>query len=166
MVQSQIGDIAKTSGWRGDSHNKTAEPGTVTSLPVVDNTDPRGKNIRTSIDCYVTGTYIGKKGQSFEVKQRYTIFVSYSSNTQQETMQQARNELVKDFSSRYGKTFNVRDIFIPDFKPAPEEAAPIEMYRGSTTFKNRFPSRSQYDIDTERVMMKTNTANIKRRYGI
>jgi len=165
MAGSQISEIARSVGWRGDRSHKQAEPSQITTLPVVDKTDPVRKNIRTSIDCYVSGTYIGKKGQQFEIKQRYTIFVSYSKGTQYEAMQEVRNVVASDFSRKYGQTFNVRDIFIPNLTTPMDEAAPMEMYGGSRTFKGRFPERAKFSIENERIAAKTNIANIRRRYG-
>lgn len=166
MATSVIGDVSRSVGWRGDRSNKMAEPGSITSLPVIDNSVPTKQNIRTSIDCYVTGTYVGKKGQMFTVKQRYTIFLSYGRDTQFQTLQQTRSVIVSDFGSRYGGVFNVRDVFIPDLKVPAGEAEPLQMYGGSTVFKGRFPNRAKYEIDTERSIAGTNIGNIRRRYNL
>jgi hypothetical protein len=166
MATSAIGDLSRSVGWRGDRMNRVAEPGNITSLPVIDNTEPTKQNVRTSIDCYVTGTYVAKKGQIFTVRQRYTIFLSYGRNTQFQTMQQARNVIVSDFGGRYGGSFNVKDVFIPDLKLPPGEAEPMQMYRGSSVFKGRFPGRATYEMDTEKRIAGTNIANIRRRYGL
>lgn len=162
---SPIGEIARSVGWRGDASHKVAEPSQITSLPVIDKTDPVRKNVRTSIDCYVSGTYIGKQGKQFEIKQRYTIFVSYSKGTQYDAMQEARNAIVADFSRKYGQTFNVRDVFVPTLNAPIDDAAPMEMYGGSRTFKGRFPARAKYEVETEKKIASTNIASIRRRYG-
>jgi len=164
-VVSQIGEIASKHGWRGSSGYKVAEPSTVTTMPVVDQSDPSSQNVRTSIDCYVSGQYVGKKGQVHEVRQRYTIFVSYSKATQYDAMQQTRNAIASDFSSKYGKTFNITTIFVPETQFRSPEPQPAEMYRGSTVFKNRF-DRARYELGTEKVKYQQNTGNIRRRYNI
>lgn len=162
---SQIGEIARQVGFRGAKGFQVAEPSAVTSLPVIDYTQPGVPNVRTSVDTYVHGQYVGKNGQIHEVRQRYTIFVSYGAGTQNEAMTQTRSVIASDFSNRYGRTFNITSVFVPVFRPAPGVADDVLMYGGSRLFKERF-DRAKWELDTERVKFGKNTANIKRRYSL
>jgi hypothetical protein len=164
-MASQISDLARNVGFKGNSGFRVAEPHNVTTLPVIDNTVPGSPNIRTSVDTYVHGQYIGKNGQIHEVRQRYTIFVSYGGATQNQTMEQTRSVIASDFSNRYGRTFNITSVFVPMLRSAPDAAEDMQFYGGSRTFKGRF-DRVKWELDTERAKFSTNTTNIKRRYSL
>lgn len=165
VMVSQIGELAKSVGFRGARGYMVAEPSTVTSMPVIDHTQPGVPNVRTSVDTYVHGQYVGKNGQIHEVRQRYTIFVSYGPGTQADAMNQTRSVIASDFSNRYGRTFNITTVFVPTFRPAPGAADDVLMYGGSRLFKERF-DRAKWELDTERTKFSTNTTNIKRRYSL
>lgn len=170
---SQIGEIARTVGFKGTPTHRIAEPSTVRTLAVVDNTDPTSQaNVRTSVDCYVSGTYISRNGKQFEVTQRYTIFVAYSKATQAQTMTQARDRIMGDFQARYGSTFNVSSVYVPPLivptGPIPgvqEGAAPAELYMGSRLYKQMTAYEKQrYDVGTERQKSRVNIESIRKRY--
>jgi len=164
--QGQIGEIARTSGFRGSQQHKIAEPAPISTLPVVDLSDPRGGNVHTSIDCYVSGQYVGKRGQIHEVQQRYTVFVSYGRDGQSDAMRQTRSVIASDFSKRFGGTFNMTTVFVPELRvPQGREADPELMYGGSRTFAGRF-DRSRYELEGEKIKYGENYKNIRRRYGL
>ena len=118
-MPSQIQELANTVGFRGTPNNRIAEPSQIQTLPVIDNAVPTQSNIRTSVDCYVSGQYVTRNGKVTEVTQRYTIFVAYSKATQMQTMQQIRDRITSDFQAKYGKTFNVTNVYIPTI-PVPK----------------------------------------------
>lgn len=175
-MPSQIGEIAKTVGWKGTSGHKLAEPSSVQTLPVVDNSNPYQSNIRTSVDCYVSGQYVQRNGRTFEITQRYTIFVAYSRETQAATMSQVRDRVTMDFQARYGRTFNVVNTFVPGL-PIPKEkviqgiapgkVAPLEMYQGTDMFRSmtRY-EKMRWDIGAEHLKEKVNVQSIRKRYGM
>lgn len=142
-------------------------------MPVIDNTDPVAANVRTSIDCYVSGQYVGKGGKSFEVKQRYTIFVSYGQRTQMQTMSQVRNAIANDFSQKYGMQFTISSVYVPSLiTPKPDapgvkkgEEQPIEFYLGSGSFR-RMTRYEKYhaDVDAERVRHNVTLKDVRSRY--
>ena len=165
---ASIGEIAATVGWKGTSSNRTAEPQVNRNLPVIDNgTGSAGKTISTSIDCYVSGEYVSRKGQRMAVIQRYSIFVRYGPDTQAATMQQVRGRISQDFSEKYGAQFNVAHVHVPDLL-TPVEAPTAEaeqFYRGSEEWRLRI-ARASFDIGTEGVKAKKNITNIRRRYDL
>jgi hypothetical protein len=173
FIVTTIQELAKTTGFRGPANHKFAEPGGIRTLPIIDNSVPTRSNIRTSVDCYVSGQYLQKNGNVIEVTQRYTIFVSYSHDTQMQTMSQVRERIIQDFESRYGKEFNVTTVFVPDLPvPPPKlpgvgagEIAPLEMYRGSDLFKQITAyEKLRYDVGTENVKSRINIDSLRDRY--
>ena len=162
-----INELAKSVGFTGQPNHKIAEPGQIRTLPIVDNSVPTRKNVTTSVDCYVSGQYVQKNGAIIEVTQRYTIFVSYSKDTQRQTMQQVNTRIVGDFEARYGGTFNVSTVFVPDLPiPIEDKAEPLELYGGTDMFRqmSRF-EKMRTDIYQERLKERTNIRSIKSRYG-
>jgi hypothetical protein len=173
-MADDIKQIASSVGWRGSPNWKTAEPAHNRALPVIDNSNPYANNVRTSIDCYVSGSYFGKNGKTFEVVQRYTVFVAYSKETMPATLQAVRQQIVMDFEAKYGKTFNVTNVYVPDLRVPKDEKlpglktgqdVPIEMYMGSSMFRDlsRY-ERMKLDVGTEKLKAQTNIASIRKRY--
>lgn len=175
-MASQIGEIANTIGWRSGTPNaKRAEPSAVRTLPVVDNTNRFSSNVRTSVDCYVSGEYVQRNGKSFTVTQRYTIYVGYTKDTQAATMSQVRDRIASDFQAKYGRTFTITDVSVPSM-PVPKDAVvpgvgagqdiPMELYMGSQFFKQMHGfQRMRYEIGTERTKADMNIKSIRSRYG-
>lgn len=164
-----IGELAKSPGFKGTPQNKLAEPDGVRTIPVIDNTLPVGKNMRTSIDCYVSGQYIQPNGKVIEVRQRYTIFVGYHRETQAQTMAEVRNRIISDFDARYGGTFNVSTVHVPDIPAAPVAAGPEDeqLYQGSGLWRREVMppyEKERFDIATEKIKAATNIKNLRDRY--
>lgn len=171
-----VKEIADQVGFRGGSPtHRIAEPSTVRTLPVIDNSNPYASNVRTSIDCYVSGQYVQRNGRILEVTQRYTIFIAYDRESQPATMQQVRDRVLSDFQDKYGGQFNVSSVFVPDM-PVPRATlvpgvpsgaqAPMEFYWGSQMFRDMTKyEKLRFDVGTEREKASTNIASIKRRYG-
>jgi hypothetical protein len=164
-MPSQIGEIANTVGWKGAPSHRMAEGNTNRTLPIIDNSARTG----TNIDCYVSGQYVGKKGQVHEYTQRYSVYVSYNKSTQMQTMQQVRQRIIDDFQARYGRTFNITTVFVPDL-PVPisdqlKNVQDVEMYRGSSLFRSmsRY-EKMRVDVTTEKLKAKANITSIKARY--
>jgi hypothetical protein len=177
MAQSDIGVLASTVGFKNSSANsKIAEPSSIRTLPVIDNSDPTSSNIRTSIDCYVSGQYVQKNGKRLEVTQRYSIYVSYGKNTQSMTMKQVKDRIASDFQSRYGTTFNITTIYAPDLPiprsksfggVAPGDAEnPIFLYGGSRLFRSMTAyEKLRTDVGVEKTKSTLNIQSIRKRYG-
>lgn len=175
-MPTTIGELAKQVGFKGTPHHRLAEPSSVRTLPVLDNSSPVASNIRTSVDCYVSGQYVQRNGNVIEVTQRYTIFVAYHKQTQFATMQQVRDRIIMDFEAKYGKTFNVTNVFVPTL-PVPKDktfrgvrkgaTGDLFMYEGSELFREMTKyERARYEIGTQREMASTNISNIRQRYGL
>ena len=131
-----------------------------------------GPTVNTSIDCYVTGIYMGPKGQSISIKQRYTVFVSYTKNTQLSAMNKIRAQIIQDFEMNFPQ-FKVSDIFIPEtslpIPPSPSDVGDDmdTFYRGSELFK-RISSVDvgQFRVETEKAIFNSRVKQIKRKYGL
>jgi hypothetical protein len=173
---SQIGEIAQTIGWRGAINHKVAEPSSVHNIPVIDNSNQFSTNVRTSVDCYVSGQYVQRNGKTFEITQRYTIYVAYNKENQMATMAQVRSRIVSDFESKYGKTFTVTNVYVPPV-PIPIDQVtpgvqpgtdiPIEFYRGTDAFRSMTKyEKLRWDVGTERVKAETNIQSIRKRYKL
>jgi hypothetical protein len=168
-----IQEIASQVGFQGSSYQKSAEMPAETLAPI-DNGAPMqmGQNISTSIDCYVAGTYVGKKGQRLEVTQRYQIFISYNKDTQAQTMVMVRNRISEDFNRKYGGNFNISAVFVPEFAAPPGEAEPEMFYGGRMAWagrKSRYGTpieRASYEIGTEKTKYSLNSGSIRKRYGV
>ena len=186
--KSQIAEIGQTVGWKGTPAHRTAEPSTVRTLPVIDNSNRYASNVRTSVDCYVSGQYVQRNGRVLEVTQRYTIFVAYSKETQLSTMNQVRDRVLSDFQAKYGGTFNVINVQVPQLPVPRSEQIPgvppdkdaMQLYGGSELFQDEMirgtPNRIfremtkyeklRYDVGTERAKAKTNIESIRKRYKL
>jgi len=166
-----IKDLANQVGWQGSSIHRTAEPSQVSTLPVIDNASRINRaNVRTSVDCYVMGQYVQKNGKIMEVTQRYTIFVAYSEDSQAQTMNQVRDMIIRDFQEKYGKTFNVTNVWVqPLSAPVAQQrniAEPEMMYRGTTMFRGMTQyEQMRYEVGTQKEISKTNIQSIRKRYG-
>ena len=168
----QIGELLQTFGAQGTPNHRLISPTSVRTLPVIDNSNPLQSNVRTSVDCYVSGQYTTRTGKTVEVTQRYTIFVAYSQEMQAATMAQVRARIIEDFEGKYGRTFNVTNVFIPalPIPVAPFQSsaggAPLTFYRGSEMFHNMTEyERLRYDVGTQKEMSSTNIDAIRRRYA-
>jgi len=167
-----IAEIASTIGFRGGHGGKTAEMPPSTLSPI-DNGNPIDKqaNVTTSIDCYVAGTYVGRKGQRLETMQRYTIYVSYSRDTQAQTMVMVRNRISEDFAKKYSQ-FLISTVFVPELQAPAGEADAELFYGGRQAWANRRDrygtpiQRATFEVGTEKEKERLNIGNIRRKYGL
>ena len=168
---TEISVLSNTTGFRAvNARDRHAEPSSVRTLPVIDNSLPNGKNIRTSVDCYVSGQYVQRNGKSLSVTQRYSIFVSYGRETQVNTLKEVRERVASDFQERYGGTFNITTVFVPDLKTpvdVPLYGEDIGLYGGSALFKRQLGNyeKMRLEVGTERLKDRMNVQSIRRRYG-
>ena len=165
-----ITELAKDQGFSGSKFHRFAELRTSKQY-TVDESSSFQNNIQTSVDCYVSGTYIGSDGNTIEVKQRYTIYVSYSKDTQRIAMQKVRNMIIQDFEREFAQ-FHVTDVFIPEAKfiiplGAEGKAESAEFYFGSDLFKKMSRLNvAKYKMATESAIYKSRKAQLKKRYGM
>ena len=172
---SKISELATSVGFKGTAQHKIAEPSSVSSLQSIDNSVQTQSNIRTSVDCYVSGQYVQRNGKIIEVTQRYTIFVAYSKETQMQTMTQVRSRIIQDFEARYGNAFNVSTVYVPQI-PVPKTAVldgstpgdvqSAGFYKGTDMFREMTKyEKMRYDVGGEREKSTTNIRSIRKRYG-
>lgn len=165
-----IAEISSDYGFRGSTYHKYADIPTAKQI-TIDESSSGANNINTSVDCYVSGVYAGRTGKSLEIKQRYTVFVSYSSKTQKMAMQRVREQLIRDFELNFPQ-LRISDVFIPEDKfiiplGASGLSEPEEFYFGSDLFKRM--SRldvGRFKIGTEKDIYKSRTDQIRKRYGL
>ena len=170
MATSEIGQLLNTGVVRGTPSHKLVDTGYPASLPIIDNSMPGQSPVRTSVDCYVSGQYVGRDGKIIEVTQRYTIFVSYSKSTQLQTMSEVRSRIVADFMAKFGKTFNISTVYLPTL-PVPVGQVPqgiadaSQMYGGSEMFRaiTKY-EKMRVDIGTQKEIAQSNIKAIRERY--
>lgn len=164
-----ISEVAE-QGFSGNKWHKYAE--IVGSRYVtIDESTASENNVDTSVDCYVAGTYIGRDGATIEVRQRYTIYVSYSRSTQRIAMTKVRATIINDFERNF-PSFHITDVFLPEEKfitPLGKEGLreSEEFYYGSELFKTL--SRrdvGRFRVGTERDIFKSRISQIKRRFNL
>lgn len=164
----KISELAQSVGFQGNGKLKRAEPSISRTIPPVDKSVPLMKTMRTSVDCYVSGQYVQRDGRVIEVMQRYSVFIAYTRETQLEAMQEVRNRISQDFQNKYGQTFNIATIFVPDLiaPPLPTVPEPEQMYGGTSLFKQLSAyERERYEVSTERLKSDLNVHSIRQRYG-
>lgn len=158
-----VAEIAQSSGFKGSGYRRTAEPA-YTQFSIDNSLTGGARAVSSSVDCYVAGTYVGRKGKTLEVFQRYRIFVRYDASTQKSTMADLRSRIMGDFSQKYGQ-FNITTVFIPDVPVAPDVLGDQGFYGGEGVWRSRI-QRASFEIGTEREKARLNVSSIKRRYNI
>jgi hypothetical protein len=149
-------------GWQG-KQNKEAESLQSQQLNSVENYNPNERTISTTIDCYVTGEYIGSDGKSIKIRQRYSIPIKYSRSTLNEVMQELRQKIQDEFAKNYPE-LPITEVFVPLLTPQTAYET-ISFYRGSKYWKlllkrNLEPSEAKVDED-----VKYKARKIIKRYG-
>jgi hypothetical protein len=164
-----IKEIADQQGFTGSRWHRHAD--FVNGRQYTIDESSYGPTVNTSIDCYITGIYIGVKGNSISIKQRYTVYVSYTRSTQMNAMNKIRSQIMTDFEQNFPQ-FKISDIFIPETQlPIPMQAGPDEnadqFYRGSQLYR-RISSVDvgQFQVGTERAIFKSRIDQIKKKYGL
>ena len=165
---TSVSELLKSGRFQGSSSYKHAE------FPhrdfTLDFSDPTKRNVYTSVDCYVSGTYFAK-GRVFNVTQRYSVFVSYNKETRQHAMLKVRDQVMQDFQHEYPE-LSISDVFIPENKfgipmGGPPGSQPTEFYQGSDLWKrmSRFDV-ARYKLSVEKEIYKSRTDNIRKKYGV
>jgi hypothetical protein len=152
----------------GGKRHKFAEAIDIDKSKVIDYSDPNYNNISTSIDCYVSGHYLDRKGNMLEIKQRYTVYVQYNKATITPALQQVRKNILESFKNQYPGMM-IDEVFIPELiSPLGKEGIMEEesFYYGSKLFKEL--SKSQLldlRLKSAADMYKKNLGTIRDRYG-
>jgi len=162
--------LARNQGFKGSKFHKYAEI-VGSKRFTIDQSSAAGNNIDTSVDCYISGTYIGRTGSTIEVRQRYTIYVSYNRETQKMAMAKVRSAIIMDFERNF-PNFHITDIFLPEDRfiiPVGKGglSEPYEFYYGSDLFKRM--SRmdvGRFRVGTEKDIFKSRISQIKKRFNL
>ena len=165
-----ISELAQVHKLTGSRFHKFSDLG-INTQHQIDLSGGKKNSVVTSVDCYVSGTYTGNDGKSVEIKQRYTVYVSYNRDTQQQAMLNTKQRIMDDFNGNFPQ-FRISDVFIPDakfIKPLGSDGLveDASFYQGSDMFKAM--SRidvAQYKMQVEKDIYTRNIKNIKKRYGI
>lgn len=151
----------------GGKRHRFAEAVEIDKSSVLDYSDPLKNNVSTSIDCYVSGHYMDRKGNVLEVKQRYTVYVQYTKDTIVQAINGVRKRILDDFQSKY-HGMKIDEVFIPELiKPlgADQISEDEGFYYGSKLFKEMTKSQKlDVDLRSAADMYKRNLGTIKRRY--
>ena len=152
----------------GGKRHRFAEAVDVDKGSILDYSDSLKSNISTSIDCYVSGHYVDRKGNTLEVKQRYTVYVQYNKDTIVQAINGVRKKILDDFQQKY-QGMKIDEVFIPELvKPLGEEKImeDVGFYYGTKLFKELSKSqRLDVKLGSAADMYKRNVGTIKKRYG-
>lgn len=153
----------------GGKRHRFAEAVDIDKSKVVDMSEPLKNNISTSVDAYVSGHYTDRNGNVLEVKQRYTIFVSYSKDSLFQAIPAIKKRMLDDFQQKY-PGMNIDDTFVPNLIAPLGQQGMIEdeaFYFGSKLFKEltRVQSRG-LALGSAADMYKRNIDTIKKRYTL
>jgi hypothetical protein len=165
-----IREIAEQNGFTGSRYHRHADF-TMGQQYTIDESS-YGPTVNTSVDCYVTGIYIGAKGNSISVKRRYTVYVSYTRSTQMTALNKIRSQIMTDFEQNFPQ-FKISDVFIPEnMLPIPQQQitsdeSADQFYGGSNLYR-RISSVDvgQFQVGTEKEIYKSRVAQIKKKYGL
>lgn len=161
-----FGSLFERFSWVGGSQSRYGDSAEAIQLPTVDDTVQGEYVVDTTIDCYVTGTYIDKKGRLTQVKQRYSVRIRYSKSTFDRVMAALREKLASAFTDKYsGYGFDITNVFIPDLL-MPREPAPAEEYKGSRYWKLITRVEMQREQDLARTIYRSRIKGIIKRYSI
>ena len=167
---ASIRELADSGNFVGSKYHKHAELSTGRQFTV--DQSSYGPTVTTSIDCYITGIYMGARGNSVSIKQRYTVYISYSRKTQMAALASTRTQIMQDFEANFPQ-FKISDIFIPENQlppPTPLSATGDDIdqyYQGSDLFKRLWRQDiGRFRVDTEREIFDSRVQKIKKQYGI
>ena len=121
--------------WRGIPNGQEGEANSNLSIDVAVPGEP---TVITTIDGYVTGGYISRRGRVFRARMRFTIQVTYSSSTVALAMERAKREMERLFLDTFAdKNFEVSEVFIPNLDPVRGRVSLFteQFYRGTKLFK-------------------------------
>lgn len=138
----------------------------VESLPSLEYEEKGKRSISTTVDCYVTGTYITREGKLFSIKQRYSIDVSYTRDDIIEVMSRIRQMIMEKFKAEHPE-YNISDVFIPELLSPRNIPEPAYFYRGGKLYRylTRF-SEGRYILQTEKEIYKSVAKKIIKRYSL
>lgn len=153
--------------WTGPKKAPYGELLRPSTLPSVDYSIPKEKSITTTIDCYVTGSYIDQRGKMFTIRERYSIDVTYSNSTVLEAMARIRQLLMSKFEEE-NPSFQVGDVFIPELPPEMKVIAePQYVYRGGRIYRYMTRlSEGRIMLETEKDIYVSRAESIIKRYGL
>jgi hypothetical protein len=152
--------------WMGGSQSRYGDSHEAIQLPTIDDAVQGEYAVDTTVDCYVTGTYIDSKGRLSQIKQRYSIRVKYSKSSYERVMSALREKIAQEFTQKYsGYGFDITNVFIPDLL-VPKEPQPVEEYKGSRYWKLITRVDMNREMDTARTIYRSRIKGIIKRYSI
>jgi hypothetical protein len=85
-------------------------------------------------------------------------------------MKEVRERVAADFQERYGGTFNITTIHVPDLKTpvdVPNYGDDVNLYGGSALFKKQLGNyeKMRLDVGTEHLKDRLNVQSIRKRFG-
>jgi hypothetical protein len=137
---------------------------------VLDYSEPNERKMALSLDCYVSGQYVDKKGNSVEVKFRFNVYVRYSASTMQNAMSGLRGRLMEEFKREF-PGFEPTTVFVEPDKwrvpVAPTAAQEVGFYEGGELYKKLTGMQiARYEIATRKDIYDSSVSMIKKRYGL
>lgn len=171
-----IGDFLKENynryNWIGSTRARQGERQRVKELRSIDLSRRGEPTIRTTIDCYLTGSYIqrtgksSKQGRQITFRQRYSISIRYSTSTANQIYSEVRQEIIRSFESQFAGTgVQINDVFVPTLGE-PTEPSPVQLYTGGRMWK--LVTRTELkrrELTTADAIHKANIRGIIRKYS-
>jgi len=122
--------------WTSGSYFAVGDSRVADELPSIDKSIQGKPYISSSIDCYISATYMSKSGttpKTIEIKKRYNISVRYANSTLMSTIQEVRTQIQREFHKKYPK-FQITSIFLPELSPI-VPVQPIQFQMGSKMYR-------------------------------
>lgn len=152
--------------WNNNKKAPIGEALRSSEVPELDYSGLKEKQISTTIDCYVTGTYLTDNGKIFTIRQRYSVPIKYSNSTIIEAMQRAKSSIVEKFQNE-NDAFNITDVFIPELKPDMNTYAPMYMYSGGKLWRMQTRvEMGRFKLGVHKDIYKSNAQRLIKQYGI
>jgi len=136
----------------------------VDELPEIDKSISGKPFISSSLDCYISGIYMTRVGhpKTVEIKKRYSINVKYSNSTLMSTINEARNEIQREFKKQYPK-FQITSVFIPELSPI-VPVQPLMFQQGSRMYKDLMEAGRYQNL--MKLRQKRHIEEIKKSYNM
>ena len=161
-------DIFKKYRFTGPRNNRSTDQ--PEKEIIIDYSESGEKSVALSLDCYVSGQYVGRKGEVIEARFRFTTYVKYSESTLKPAMEGVRHRITEEFKKEF-PSFEPSIIFVDESKwvhiPERTRAEDMGFYQGGELYKRITGSEiARYEIESRKEIYKTSVDIVKKRYGI
>ncbi len=154
--------------WIKNPKQQVGDSIVIQRLPEQDFSEEGERSIETTVDCYVTGSYVDQqKGKVFQIRQRYSIDITYSNSSLVRSTNFVRQEIIRRFEQD-NDNFSINEVIIPDLrKIVPEAPDPILFTGGSRIWKRiTRVEEGKLALRREKDIYKSRARRLIERYGL